>query len=115
MRFADTGANETPATGVANVDRMETTDSPDGLTETAGPVLRRTRRQLDDASVLGLPFVALQRRQFHLGLASVGAMHRLAVVTERFLRELLRVATLLGALRPCIAIRVKRDAFDAKS
>src|SRR5439155_17413250 len=42
-------------------------------------------------------------------------MHRLAVVTERFLREPFRIAALFGALRPRVAIGVKRDAFDAES
>src|SRR5579885_818794 len=80
MLFANTGANETLATGVANVGRTETVGSTDGLAEMARPILRRMRRQLDDPSICGLPFVAFQRRQLHLGLARVGTMHRLAIV-----------------------------------
>jgi hypothetical protein len=40
MLFANTGANETPATEVASVERTETVGSTDGLTEMAGPILR---------------------------------------------------------------------------
>src|SRR5438552_2307364 len=41
-------------------------------------------------------------------------MHRLAIVPERLLSEPLRVATLLRALRPGVAVGVERNAFDAQ-
>jgi hypothetical protein len=46
MLFANTGANETPATEVASVESMETIGATDELIEMAGPILRRTRRNL---------------------------------------------------------------------
>ena len=76
---------------------------------------RRKLRNLNDATVRRLPLVTLQRRQFHLCPASVGSMHRLAVVAERLLREPFRVAALLGALRPSVAVGMKGDALDAES
>ena len=42
-------------------------------------------------------------------------MHGLAVVPERLLGEPFRVAALLGALRPCVAVGVKGHTFDAKA
>ena len=42
-------------------------------------------------------------------------MHRLAVVTERFLREAFGVTALFRALCPCVTIGVKGYAFDSKA
>src|SRR5208283_140472 len=60
-----------------------------------------------------LPFVFAQRRQFHLGLARIGAMNGLAVVAKGFLREPFGITGGLCPFRPCVAVAVQRHAFDA--
>jgi hypothetical protein len=40
-------------------------------------------------------------------------MHRFAVVTKSLLREPLRVAAVLGALCPSVAVGMQRDAFNS--
>jgi hypothetical protein len=42
-------------------------------------------------------------------------MHRLAVVAERLLREPFRVAALLGAFGPSVAVGMEGDPLNAES
>ena len=88
---------------------METTvrelSSP--VTQPCRPVaFRGERRELDDLTFCRLLLVAFQRRQFHLGLASVRAMHRLAVVAERLLCKSLGITPLLRPLAHCWSLRL---------
>jgi hypothetical protein len=107
---------ETPSSRLAGVAPRGAKRSADLLTQVADPLRpRRELRQLDDAAFRRLPFIALQRRQPHLGFAGVSAMHRLAVMSKRLLREPLRVAALFGALRPGVTIRMQGDTFDAQT
>ena len=115
MLFANTGANETPATEVANVERMATVSLADGLTEMAGPILRRMGRQPNDSTICGLSFVTFQRRQPHLGFARIGTMHGLAIVTKGFLRKPLWVTTRFCAFSPGIAIRMEAYSVNSQA
>ncbi len=48
-------------------------------------------------------------------VARVGAMHRFAVMAQRFLRKPLRITGHLRAFSPRITIRMERHAFDAQA
>jgi hypothetical protein len=54
-----------------------------------------------------------QGREFYQVVFGIGAMHGLAIVSQSFLREPLRVADNLGAFRPRVTVAVERYAFDA--
>jgi len=59
------------------------------------------------------PFLVFaQRRQLHLRLAGVGAMHGLAVVPKRLLREPFGITRLLRPFRPGVAVGMQSDALD---
>src|SRR5687767_12303829 len=62
-----------------------------------------------------LLFVFLQRRQNDSRTFRIVARPRLAIVSQSDLRPPLRVACLLRAFRPRIAVAVQGHAFDAES
>src|ERR1035441_10018332 len=117
MPLPHTGAKETPASRLpAGVVQIEIHGSAGRLPQMGNPVLlRRKRRQLNDAAFHVLVFVAFQRRQSHLGFARVGAMHCLAVVAERLLRESLWIAAHFRPLRPSITVTMQGDADDPQT
>src|SRR5579862_4992802 len=108
---------KTPASALSpGIPQQGQMASADLLPGVSGPVpLRRKRWQPDDSSICPLLLVTLQRRKSNLCPACVGSMNGLAVVTKRLLGEPFRIAALLCALRPRVAIGMKRNALDAKS
>src|SRR5450631_4148371 len=62
-----------------------------------------------------LPLVFAQRRHFHLGLARIGPRHGFAVVAQVHLCIPFGITRRLCPFRPCVAVAMQRDAFDAKS
>ena len=75
----------------------------------------RVERKRDPFFLRALLFIFFQRWHFHDGPFRVGAMHRLAVVAQRLLREAFRIPTGAGPFRPRISIRMQGHPFDAKS
>src|SRR2546429_2490765 len=61
------------------------------------------------------PFVFTQRRQFNLRVARVGAVDRLAVVTQCLLSESFGIPCPLRSLRPGVAIRMQRYTVDIET
>ena len=62
-----------------------------------------------------LPFVFAQRWHFHLGLARIGSRHGLAVVAQIHLRIPFGIARRFCPFRPCVAVAVQRNSFDAQT
>ncbi len=62
-----------------------------------------------------LPLVFAQRWHFHLGLARIRPRHGLAVVAQVHLRISFGIARCFCPFRPCVAVAMQRDAFDAQT
>ncbi len=60
-------------------------------------------------------FIIFRRWDFHQRSFCVGAMHRLAVVSQSLLREPFRIANCLCPFRPGVAVAVQRHALNAEA
>src|ERR1017187_7826754 len=69
-------------------------------------------KQWNNPASHALFFVAFQRRQSDLRPAGVSPVNGVAVVSQRFLREPLRVADGLGTFGPSVAVGMQRHALD---
>lgn len=113
-RFARTGVSETPASKLAGVARKEAHDSPDRLTP---PFVRRRRkrRQLNDATIRPLLFVAFQGRKADFCFPSVSPMNGFAVVSQIFHGKTFWVPRLARAFCPRVTIGVKGDPMNSQT
>lgn len=68
-----------------------------------------------DGFPMDLPFVFLHRRQRYLRFLRVRPMHRLAVVTERHLRESFGIARRLRPLHLRVAVGMQRHALNPQA